>query len=193
SSVGVSCLDSEPKTSTSTLSFLKLSWSSVSLATLFFIVSATSLLGLNKRLEKKRRSKHSGLQRLRKVGTSQRVESSAKTVMGDQEDASKQGGIEAINANEDITLVDMETEVDLDANLQGRIERKDDDNAADKEDNVAESTVFNDEEVTMTMAQTLIKLKAEKARLLDEQMAKRLHDEEVEQAAAREKQEQDDF
>nr|GFD40506.1 hypothetical protein [Tanacetum cinerariifolium] len=119
--------------------------------------------------------------------------SSAKTVMGDQEDASKQGGIEAINANEDITLVDMETEVDLDANLQGRIERKDDDNAADKEDNVAESTVFNDEEVTMTMAQTLIKLKAKKARLLDEQMAKRLHDEEVEQAAAREKQEQDDF
>nr|GFB05054.1 hypothetical protein [Tanacetum cinerariifolium] len=43
------------------------------------------------------------------------------------------------------------------------------------------------------MAQTLIKIKDEKARLLDEQMAKRLHDEEVEQAAAREKQEKDDF
>nr|GFC97806.1 hypothetical protein [Tanacetum cinerariifolium] len=57
----------------------------------------------------------------------------------------------------------------------------------------AEPTVFDDEEVTITMAQTLIKMKAKKERLLDEQMAKRLHDEEVEQAAAREKQEQDDL
>nr|GFA09085.1 hypothetical protein [Tanacetum cinerariifolium] len=53
--------------------------------------------------------------------------------------------------------------------------------------------MFDDEEVTITMAQTLIKMKAKKARLLDEQMAKRLHDEEVEQAAAREKQEKDDL
>nr|GEV96192.1 hypothetical protein [Tanacetum cinerariifolium] len=57
----------------------------------------------------------------------------------------------------------------------------------------AEPTVFDDEEVTMTMAQTLIKMKAEKERLLDEQMAKRLHDEEIKQAAAREKQEKDDL
>nr|GEW30810.1 copia protein [Tanacetum cinerariifolium] len=41
--------------------------------------------------------------------------------------------------------------------------------------------------------QTLIKMKAEKAKLVDEQMAKRLHDEEVEKAAAREKQEKDDL
>nr|GEX52064.1 hypothetical protein [Tanacetum cinerariifolium] len=73
--------------------------------------------------------------------------------------------------------VDMETQVDLDDELQ---ERKDDDNAV-------EPTVFDDEEVTITMAQTLIKMKAKKARLLNEQMAKRLHDEEVEQATAREK------
>nr|GEW10574.1 uncharacterized mitochondrial protein AtMg00810-like [Tanacetum cinerariifolium] len=71
--------------------------------------------------------------------------------------------------------------------LQGRIERKDDDSTADKEVNAAEPTVFNDKEVTMTMAQTLIKMKAKKARLLDEQMVKRLHDEEVKQATAREK------
>nr|GEY74231.1 hypothetical protein [Tanacetum cinerariifolium] len=70
--------------------------------------------------------------------------------------------IKVIDTDEDIKLVDMETKVDL---------------------------VFDDEEVTMTMAQTLIKMKAKEARLLDEQMAKRLHDEEVEQAAAREKQE----
>nr|GEV17540.1 hypothetical protein [Tanacetum cinerariifolium] len=105
----------------------------------------------------------------------------------------QRGGIEAIDVDEDITLVDIETKVDLDAKLQGRIERKDDDNAVAKEDNDAEPTVFDDEEVTMTMAQTLINMKAKKARILDEQMAKRLHDEEVEQATAREKQEKYDF
>nr|GEU81776.1 reverse transcriptase domain-containing protein [Tanacetum cinerariifolium] len=50
-----------------------------------------------------------------------------------------------------------------------------------------EPTVFDDEEVTIIMAQTLIKLKAKKAKLLDEQMAQRLHDEEVQKAAARDK------
>nr|GEX83479.1 hypothetical protein [Tanacetum cinerariifolium] len=40
--------------------------------------------------------------------------------------------------------------------------------AATKEVNAVEPTVFDDEEVTMTMDQTLIKMKAEKARLLDE-------------------------
>nr|GEZ68679.1 glutamic acid-rich protein-like [Tanacetum cinerariifolium]GEZ68680.1 glutamic acid-rich protein-like [Tanacetum cinerariifolium] len=42
-----------------------------------------------KKLKKQRRSNSSGLKRLRKVGTSQRVESSSETVMGAQEDASK--------------------------------------------------------------------------------------------------------
>nr|GEV68965.1 hypothetical protein [Tanacetum cinerariifolium] len=101
----------------------------------------------------------------------------------------KRGKIAKIDADEDITLVDRKTEVDLGAEHQGRK----DDNAADKEVNVVETTVFNDEEVTMPMDQTLIKMKAEKARLLDEQMAKRLHDEEVEQAAAGEKQEKEDL
>nr|GEZ01157.1 hypothetical protein [Tanacetum cinerariifolium] len=67
---------------------------------------------------------------------------------------------------------------------KGRI---DDDNAATKDVNVVEPTLFDDEEVTMTMAQTLIKMKAKKVKLLDEQMAQRLHDEKVEQATAREK------
>nr|GEX29168.1 hypothetical protein [Tanacetum cinerariifolium] len=65
--------------------------------------------------------------------------------------------------------------------------------AATKDVNAVEPIVFDDEEVTMTMAQTLIKMKAKKARLLDEQIAKRLNDEEVEQAAAKEKQEKDDL
>nr|GEU75639.1 hypothetical protein [Tanacetum cinerariifolium] len=85
-----------------------------------------------KKLEKKRRSKSSGLKRLRKV-------------------------------------------VDMDAELQGRIT---DVSTATKEVNATEPTVFDDEKVTMTMAQTLIKMKAKKARLFDEQIAKRLHNEE---------------
>nr|GFA06246.1 hypothetical protein [Tanacetum cinerariifolium] len=103
-----------------------------------------------KKLEKKKKTKSSGLRRLRKIGTSHRVESSANTVV-------------------------------------------DDDNGATKDGNAAMPTVFDDEEVTMTMTQTLIKMKAEKARLLDEQIAKWLHDEEVKQVAAREKQERDDL
>nr|GEZ96039.1 hypothetical protein [Tanacetum cinerariifolium] len=83
-------------------------------------------------------------------------------------------------SHKDITLVNMETKVDLNADLQGRIKRKDDVNAADKEVNAAEPIVFNDEEVTMTMAQTLIRMKAKKLRILNEQIAKRLHDEEIE-------------
>nr|GEY86097.1 hypothetical protein [Tanacetum cinerariifolium] len=69
------------------------------------------------------------------------------------------GKIVEINADEDITLVDVETQVDMNAELQGRIDD----------------------------------MKAENERLLDEQIAKRLHDEEVEQVAAREKQEKDDL
>nr|GEW73764.1 hypothetical protein [Tanacetum cinerariifolium] len=75
---------------------------------------------------------------------------------------------------------------------KGRIDQQDV-SAATKDVNAAEPTIFDDEEVTMTMAQTLIKMKAEKAKLLDEQIAKRLHDEEVKKAAAREKQEKDDL
>nr|GEX89316.1 hypothetical protein [Tanacetum cinerariifolium] len=83
------------------------------------------------------------------------------------------GKIESIDADEDITLVDMEK---------------------DKEGvSAAEPTIFDDEEVTMKMAQTLIKLKAEKAKLLDEQIAQKLHDKEVNKDAARDKQEKDDM
>nr|GEV08450.1 hypothetical protein [Tanacetum cinerariifolium] len=69
------------------------------------------------------------------------------------------GKIEAIDADEDITLVDVGTQVDMDAELQGRITQEDV-SAATKDVSIAEPTVFDDEEVTMTMAQTLIKMKA---------------------------------
>nr|GEV41676.1 hypothetical protein [Tanacetum cinerariifolium] len=88
------------------------------------------------------------------------------------------GKIAELDADEDVTLVDVD--------IQGRMEE---DVTAIKDINSAESEpiVFDDEEVTMTMAQTLIKIKAKKQRIRDDQMAKRLQDEEIEQAAARER------
>nr|GEV94965.1 hypothetical protein [Tanacetum cinerariifolium] len=61
-------------------------------------------------------------------------------------------------ANEDVTLVDVDTAVEMDTDIQRRMEE---DVIAVKEINVVEPkpTVFNDEEVTLTMAQTLIKMK----------------------------------
>nr|GEW61532.1 hypothetical protein [Tanacetum cinerariifolium] len=54
-----------------------------------------------------------------------------------------------------------------------------------------------DEDITLVdiekHEETLIKMKAEKAKLLNEQMAQRLHDEEVKKAAAKDKQEKDDL
>nr|GEV20035.1 hypothetical protein [Tanacetum cinerariifolium] len=106
-----------------------------------------------RKLEKKRRTKHSGLKRRMHPN---------------------RGEITELDADEDVTLVDV------DADTQGRMEE---DITAVKDINAAESepTVFDDEEVTMSMAQTLIKMKAEKARILDEQMTKRLQDEEIEE------------
>ncbi|GJW45577.1 putative ribonuclease H-like domain-containing protein [Tanacetum coccineum] len=64
-----------------------------------------------KKLEKKDRSRTHKLKRLYKVGLTARIESS-----GDEEslgeDASKQGRINAIDADEDITLVNVQNDVD---------------------------------------------------------------------------------
>nr|GEU28906.1 hypothetical protein [Tanacetum cinerariifolium] len=80
-----------------------------------------------KKLEKKNKLKVSGLTRLRKVGTTQRVESSTDTIEDDQEDASKQGGIiTLIDADEDVTLEEVNADKDAkvveDAAVQGRLE-----------------------------------------------------------------------
>nr|GEV86109.1 hypothetical protein [Tanacetum cinerariifolium] len=105
------------------------------------------------------------------------------------------GKIAEINVDKDVTLVDVKTQEEvayMDAELQGRITQEDV-SVATKDVNVAEPTVFDNKEVIMTMAQTLIKMKAKNAKLLNEQIAKRLHDEEVEKVIAREKQEKDDL
>nr|GEZ82984.1 hypothetical protein [Tanacetum cinerariifolium] len=81
-----------------------------------------------KKLERKNKFKVSRLRRLRKVKTTQRVESSASTVMDDQDDASKQGEIIAnIDADEDVILKDVAavektSEIENDAEVQGRLE-----------------------------------------------------------------------
>ncbi|GJY31317.1 hypothetical protein Tco_0414812 [Tanacetum coccineum] len=65
-----------------------------------------------KRLEKKKRSRTHGLKRLYKVGLIARVESSRdEEHLG--EDASKQGRINAIDADEDITLVNDQDDADM--------------------------------------------------------------------------------
>nr|GFA08439.1 hypothetical protein [Tanacetum cinerariifolium] len=76
--------------------------------------------------------------------------------------------------------------VTMDAETQERINQEEV-NAASKGVSAAKPTIFDDEDVTMTMARTLIRLKAEKAKLLDEQIAQKLHDEEVQKAATRDK------
>ncbi|GJR80996.1 hypothetical protein Tco_0151781 [Tanacetum coccineum] len=72
---------------------------------------AKEIANLKKRvqkLERKKKSRTTGLKRLRKVGMSRRVESSMdKDSLGDHEDASKQGrSIEDIDKDADVSLAD---------------------------------------------------------------------------------------
>ncbi|GKD23647.1 hypothetical protein Tco_1225350, partial [Tanacetum coccineum] len=64
----------------------------------------TSLKKRVKKLEKKRGLRTHKLKRLYRVGRSRRVVSSKEESLGDQEDASKQGRIDDIDVDEDITL-----------------------------------------------------------------------------------------
>nr|GEW74414.1 hypothetical protein [Tanacetum cinerariifolium] len=93
------------------------------------VAQALEIIKLKQRvmkLERNYKLKVSGLKRLRKVRTTQRVESSADTIMDDQEDASKQGEIIAnIDVDEDVilkdvTAVEKTTEIKENADVQGR-------------------------------------------------------------------------
>nr|GEV60696.1 retrovirus-related Pol polyprotein from transposon TNT 1-94 [Tanacetum cinerariifolium] len=66
-----------------------------------------------KRLEKKRKSRSHGLKRLYKVGLSARVESYIDEESLGDEDASKQGRIFDIDANQDIYLVNVHKDEDI--------------------------------------------------------------------------------
>ncbi|GJT76943.1 hypothetical protein Tco_1043668 [Tanacetum coccineum] len=68
-----------------------------------------------KQLEKRRKSRTSGLRRLRKVGSSSKVESSIDASLGAQEDASKQGRkIKDLDADAEVTLVNETQEMNDD-------------------------------------------------------------------------------
>ncbi|GJR72765.1 hypothetical protein Tco_0085130 [Tanacetum coccineum] len=73
----------------------------------------TSLKLRVKKLEKKGGSRTHRLKRLYKVGRSRRVESSEEESLGDQEDASKQGRIDDIDADKDIYLVNVHRDEDM--------------------------------------------------------------------------------
>ncbi|GKD24760.1 hypothetical protein Tco_1230974, partial [Tanacetum coccineum] len=70
-----------------------------------------------KKLERRNKSRTSGLKRLRKVGRTARIESSKDEGLGAQEDASKQGSkIADLDADVEVTLVD-EAQERIDDNL----------------------------------------------------------------------------
>ncbi|GJY02853.1 hypothetical protein Tco_0361005 [Tanacetum coccineum] len=73
----------------------------------------TSLKKRFKKLEKKGGSRTHKLKRLYRVGRSARVVSSEEESLGDQEDASKQGRIDDIDADKDIYLVNVYRDEDL--------------------------------------------------------------------------------
>ncbi|GJZ88673.1 hypothetical protein Tco_0660455 [Tanacetum coccineum] len=147
------------------------------------------------KLERKKKSRTTGLKRLRKVGMTRRVESSKdKDSLGDHEDASKQGrSIEDIDKDADISLVDETQGRSDDADMFNiddfhgdeivvdmPVGKKQDQSAKEREVNTAVedsaaptikvSTI--DEGVTaakideLTLAQTLIEIKAAKPKVV---------------------------
>ncbi|GJS44825.1 hypothetical protein Tco_0594946 [Tanacetum coccineum] len=99
-----------------------------------------------KQLEKRRKSRTSGLRRLRKVGSFSRVESSNDASLGAQEDASKQGRkIEDLDADAEVTLVNDE-EMLFDVH----------------DDLVKKLLLKNATTIKETLAQTLLEIKAAK-------------------------------
>ncbi|GJU37586.1 hypothetical protein Tco_1185940 [Tanacetum coccineum] len=146
---------------------------------------AKDIADLKKRvhkLERKKKSRPTGLKRLRKVGMSRRVESSEdKDSLGDHEDASKQGrSIEDIDKDADVSLVDDTQGRSDDAemfdtnDLHGDeiavdmlVGEKQEQSAKEREvntsvkDSVAPTTI---EEITL--AQTLIQIKEAKPKVV---------------------------
>ncbi|GJS56961.1 hypothetical protein Tco_0651745 [Tanacetum coccineum] len=138
-------------------------------------------------LEKRKKSRTSGLKRLRKVGSASRVKSSNDISLGAQEDTSKQGRkIADLDADTKVTLIDETQErndeemlFDVQDDLQGEevVAEKEvaekEVSAADPVTTVGEVVTTANVEVTttsaptttideLTLAQTLIEIKAAK-------------------------------
>nr|GEV01204.1 hypothetical protein [Tanacetum cinerariifolium] len=122
-----------------------------------------------RKLERRKRSRTHGLKRLYKVGLSARVKSSKDEGLG-EEDASIQGRISDINADEDITLVSTHDDAqmfDADKDLHGEKEfvAQQDENVVEKEVDAAQVQVTTDATILTilileaTLAQALAELK----------------------------------
>ncbi|GJV42238.1 putative ribonuclease H-like domain-containing protein [Tanacetum coccineum] len=143
------------------------------------------------RLERKKISRLTGLKRLRKVGMSRRVESSEdQESLGAPEDASKQGrSIADIDVDNDVTLVDEtqerqdddlmfdtgvldNDEMPLEAKVDGKDEAVTTASVDDSTAGEAVTTASVDDSVVpttikeITLAQTLIQIKAAKPKLV---------------------------
>ncbi|GKF76184.1 hypothetical protein Tco_0225628, partial [Tanacetum coccineum] len=123
-----------------------------------------------KKLETRSKSRTLGLKRLKKVGRTTRIESSEDEGLGAQEDASKQGRkIADIDAEEEVTLID-ETQGRNDDNLMF------DTGVLDEQEVKVEKVVSTAEVTTasgtittvdeLTLAQTLIEIKAAKPKAI---------------------------
>ncbi|GJR56519.1 hypothetical protein Tco_1407040 [Tanacetum coccineum] len=136
-----------------------------------------------KQLEKRRKSRTSGLKRFKKVGSASRVESSNDVSLGAQEEASKQGRkIDDLDVDAEVTLIDETQErndeemfFDVQDYLQGK-EVVDEKEVAKKEVSAADLVTTAGEVVTtasstttvdkLTLAQTLIEIKAAKLKVV---------------------------
>ncbi|GJW17071.1 hypothetical protein Tco_0024507, partial [Tanacetum coccineum] len=136
-----------------------------------------------KQLVKRKKSRTSGLKRLRKSGSASRVESSNDVSLGAQEDASKQGRkIADLDADAEVTLIDEAQErydkemlFDVQDDLQSEevVAEKE---VVEKEVSVADPVTTAGEVVTtasatttideLTLAQTLIEIKEAKLKAI---------------------------
>ncbi|GKF69169.1 hypothetical protein Tco_0202226, partial [Tanacetum coccineum] len=111
-----------------------------------------------KRLEKKNRSKTHGLKRLYKVGLSSMIESSEDEGLG-EEDASKQGRIDDIDANEDIRLVNVHRDEDMFRvnDLEGDVETEVDHEVVVETEVASKDVNLSVDEVTLAQALAALK------------------------------------
>nr|GEW69113.1 hypothetical protein [Tanacetum cinerariifolium] len=138
-------------------------------------VEISSLKMRVKKLERKKKSRTSGIKGLRKVRTASRVESSAEEAnLGDQEDASKQERkIDDIDQDIEITLVIMDATTSENVEQSAKVAEKEV-STADPVTNAGEIVTIAGVEVTtaattsqiskdeLILAQTLIEIKAAK-------------------------------
>ncbi|GJU10838.1 hypothetical protein Tco_1133234 [Tanacetum coccineum] len=153
---------------------------------------AQEIVALKKRiqrLERKKLSRPTGLKRLRKVGMSRRVESSEdQESLGAPEDASKQGrSIADIDADVEVTLVDETQERqdddlmfdsgvldDVEMPVEAKVDGKDEQSTKPDDSTAGEAVTTASVEVSVvpttieeiTLAQTLIQIKAAKPKVV---------------------------